>query len=203
MIHSHRSKLSIDDVNNTLRMKNAEPLYGYDPTEPLNFRLIPHTNIFFTPDPEIDLESFLNSPLPKAPLRTHFTAHWLAIEGVQPLISENPVVSDKISQIVPDTKEPSDKAVLVTAKKDISLIQEDADVTPCVKHVLSKEMQLFYHTVINCINSSKEEERVCAFESIKTDAGLQQLLPYFVQYAAENIARNLKNAHILSLMIEL
>jgi len=134
-------------------MKHSEPLYGYDPTEPLNFRLVPHTNLFFTPDPEIDLDILLNAPLPKAPLKPHFSAHWLAIEGVQPMIAENPStplptpstlplppLSHPVAPVVVDTKDATDKAVLVTSKKDISLLQEDAEVTPCVKHVLSKEM---------------------------------------------------------------
>lgn len=32
----------------------------------------------------------IEAPLPKAPLDTALVAHWLAIEGVQPAIPENP-----------------------------------------------------------------------------------------------------------------
>lgn len=32
----------------------------------------------------------IEAPLPKAPLDTTVVAHWLAIEGVQPAIPENP-----------------------------------------------------------------------------------------------------------------
>lgn len=32
----------------------------------------------------------IEAPLPKAPLDTAVSAHWLAIEGVQPAIPENP-----------------------------------------------------------------------------------------------------------------
>lgn len=32
----------------------------------------------------------INAPLPKAPLDKTVMAHWLAIEGVQPTIPENP-----------------------------------------------------------------------------------------------------------------
>ena len=113
------------------------------------------------------------------------------------------MISEKLYNTIPDTKDASDKAVLVSAKKDISMIQEDAEVTPCVKHVLSKEMQLFYDTIINCINSTKDDERQCAFESLRSDAGLQQLLPYLIQYATENISRNLRNISVLFCMLEL
>lgn len=32
----------------------------------------------------------IEAPLPKAPLDTAIVAHWLAIDGVQPAIPENP-----------------------------------------------------------------------------------------------------------------
>jgi hypothetical protein len=34
----------------------------------------------------------IEAPLPKAPLDTAVVAHWLAIEGVQPAIPENPPI---------------------------------------------------------------------------------------------------------------
>lgn len=34
----------------------------------------------------------IEAPLPKAPLDTAVVAHWLAIEGVQPAIPENPLI---------------------------------------------------------------------------------------------------------------
>jgi transcription initiation factor TFIID subunit 6 len=42
----------------------------------------------------------LNKPLPKIPLDVTFTAHWLAIEGVQPAIPQNPTPSGKDEMIV-------------------------------------------------------------------------------------------------------
>lgn len=203
MHHSKRSRLAVDDINNALMAKHADPLWGFDPSETLNFRQIPHSGLFVVPDVEVDLEAFISGPLPRAPLRPQFTVHWLAIEGVQPMIPENPSVSLRQHYALPDTKEATDRALLVTAKKDISMIQEDAEVTPCVKHVLSKEMQLFYDTIISCVTSAKEEDRNCAFESLRSDAGLQQLLPYLLQYATESIAKNLRNASVLITMLQM
>jgi transcription initiation factor TFIID subunit 6 len=34
----------------------------------------------------------IEAPLPKAPLDSAVVAHWLAIEGIQPAIPENPPV---------------------------------------------------------------------------------------------------------------
>lgn len=40
----------------------------------------------------IDLEALVNADLPKLPVDVTFTTHWLAIEGVQPEIPQNPPV---------------------------------------------------------------------------------------------------------------
>lgn len=41
----------------------------------------------------------IEAPLPKAPLDTAVVNHWLAIEGVQPAIAENPPLEGIVSLI--------------------------------------------------------------------------------------------------------
>lgn len=116
MRHSKRVKLTVDDVNAALRVKNVEvivnvhmytitisfshyqPLYGYTHGETPKFRktTLNSTEIYFDEDEEIDFDSVLNKPLPKIPLDVTFTAHWLAIEGVQPAIPQNPTPNGKL-----------------------------------------------------------------------------------------------------------
>lgn len=98
MRHSKRTKLSVDDVNAALRVKNVDPLYGYTCGEAPKFRktTVNANDIYFDDDEEVDFDSVLNKPLPKIPLDVTFTAHWLAIEGVQPAIPQNPTPSGKI-----------------------------------------------------------------------------------------------------------
>ena len=43
----------------------------------------------------MDFDTILSKPLPKIPLDVAFTAHWLAIEGVQPAIPQNPTPGGK------------------------------------------------------------------------------------------------------------
>jgi len=40
----------------------------------------------------VGVMQIIGAPLPKAPLDTSVVAHWLAIEGVQPAIPENPAI---------------------------------------------------------------------------------------------------------------
>jgi transcription initiation factor TFIID subunit 6 len=94
MLASRRTKLTIDDVNYALISRNIEPLFGYDPQESLMFKSLP-SNIYYVPDEEVDLEEYLNRPLPKIPHRPSINSHWLAIEGVQPQIPQNPLFVEK------------------------------------------------------------------------------------------------------------
>lgn len=49
-------------------------------------------DLFFIDDRELDFSEIISSPLPDAPRETSLAAHWLAIEGVQPAIPQNPTI---------------------------------------------------------------------------------------------------------------
>jgi transcription initiation factor TFIID subunit 6 len=70
-------------------------LYGYSCGDQPKFRktTLNSTDIYFDEDEEVDFDTVLNKPLPKIPLDVTFTAHWLAIEGIQPAIPQNPTPS--------------------------------------------------------------------------------------------------------------
>lgn len=154
MTHSRRQKLSVDDINAALKNRNMDPLYGFEPTEPLAFRSIPNTGLFYVPNEELEIEAILQEPIPKAPQPMCLTSHWLAIEGVQPQIPQNPAIVDKnaIGEPIKDAPVASTAA----SKKDI---QEDAEIKPLVKHVLSKELQLYYDTLISDLLEGSNEGR--------------------------------------------
>lgn len=75
-----------------------QPLYGYACSGPPKFRKanVASTDVYFTQDDELDFDTILSKPLPKIPLDVSFTAHWLAIEGVQPAIPQNPTPGGKL-----------------------------------------------------------------------------------------------------------
>merc|ERR1719354_1426540 len=80
MRHSKESKLSHLHVNSALKVKNCQPLYGFS----IDSEFKNHNQLYWIDDAEVDLEEMVNLPLPSVPLAPTFTAHWLAIEGVQP-----------------------------------------------------------------------------------------------------------------------
>ncbi|KAM0688168.1 histone H4-like TAF Taf6 [Conglomerata obtusa] len=166
---SHRTKLTIDDVNYALISRNIDPLFGYDPTEVLTFKNI--NNYFYIPDEEIDLEEFLNKPLPKIPLKPTITSHWLAIEGVQPQIPQNPLISEK-KEIINDS---------------LQNYIEDAEIKATTKHLLTKELQLYFEKINKYVTGTDDEKQL-ALDCLENDSGIQQLLPYFVHSFYDTIS---------------
>ena len=53
-------------------------------------------DLFYTYDEELDVNELLSEPLPPPSIAINVVPHWLAIEGVQPLIPENPSLDSQI-----------------------------------------------------------------------------------------------------------
>lgn len=221
MRHSKRRTLTTADVEKSLRVLNVEPLYGYDVSRPLNFKEALVGNgqtLYYIDDEEVDFEKLINQPLPKVPRSTTYTAHWLAIEGVQPAIPQNPLESEIRSMLpaqrgaITNVLNNNDSAAatgtnVANATNTTTSNTKDTEIKPLVKHVLSKELQLYFDKVIQALTSQEDTEeslhlKQAALTSLRSDPGLHQLVPYFVQFISEQITHNLNNIALLSTMLE-
>lgn len=73
---------------------------------------------------------------------------------------------------------------------------------PQVKHILSKELQLYFEKVCaSILDETQPEYRTAGLASLKEDPGLHQLVPYFVQFVAEKVTHNLKDLFVLTQMM--
>ncbi|KAH1488492.1 hypothetical protein LV164_003695 [Aspergillus fumigatus] len=196
MRHSRRTLLTTQDVAQALRVLDVEPLYGYETTRPLRFgeaSLGPGQPLFYVEDEEVDFEKLINAPLPKVPREISFTAHWLAVEGVQPSIPQNPTAADS-RNLELTAKGPNANSTLAAMSGT-----GDVAVKPLVKHVLSKELQLYFEKVCNAfLDESSEEYRTSGYASLREDPGLHQLVPYFVQFISEKVTHGLKDIFVLT-----
>ncbi|CAG7919288.1 unnamed protein product [Penicillium olsonii] len=196
MRHGKRTVLTTQDIALALRNLDVEPLYGYDSTRPLRFgeaSLGPGQPLFYVEDEEVDFEKLINAPLPKVPREVSFTAHWLAVEGVQPSIPQNPTAADSRNlELV--SKGPNANSTLAAMSGS-----GDVAVKPLVKHVLSRELQLYFEKVCSAfLDETSEDYRTSGYSSLREDPGLHQLVPYFVQFIAEKVTHSLKNVFVLT-----
>lgn len=198
MRHGKRTTLSTQDVSNALKVLNVEPLYGYESTRPLRFgeaSLGPGQPLYYVEDEEVDFEKLINAPLPKVPREITFTAHWLAVEGVQPSIPQNPTAINQ-GDLLP--KGTNTNPHLAAANG-----LDNVNVKPLVKHVLSKESQeLFAKLSGALIDETNIEWQNAALAAIRTEPGIHQLTTYLLTFIAEKVTHNVKNLFVLQQMMQ-
>lgn len=212
MRHSKRTTLGTADISEALRVLNVEPLYGYEGAtndkNGVSYReaiVGPGQTLYYVDDDEVDFERLINQPLPKVPRATSLTAHWVAIDGVQPAIPQNPLASDIRAMSV-------DLRGAQTTSNSIATLNASSDVKvkPLVKHVLSKELQLYFDRVVGALMEGSEpdateaatKQHAAALSSLRNDPGFHQLVPYFVQFVAEKVTHNLKHLPVLYTMLQ-
>ncbi|KAM3405784.1 hypothetical protein ACQJBY_000042 [Aegilops geniculata] len=184
MRHAKRTVLTADDVDSALSLRNVEPVYGFASGDPLRFkRAVGHKDLFYIDDREVDFKEIIQAPLPKAPLDTAVVAHWLAIEGVQPAIPENPPID------APTENKRTEHA------KDDGL---PVDIKLPVKHILSRELQMYFDKIAE-LTMSRSSTPVFreALVSLSKDSGLHPLVPYFSYFIADEVTRSLADLPVL------
>jgi len=186
MRHSKRTVLTPADISSALQTLNIEPLYGYNSSRPIKFREATTQDglqLYYIDDEEVEFEKIINQPLPKIPREVVFAAHWLAIEGVQPAIVQNPTPADLKS-----ADQTSSTAGVGPSSLAAASGAEGVETKREVKHVLSKELQLYYEKVTKAlVNEETEAIRETAIASLRNDRGLHQLVPYLVAFIAEKV----------------
>ena len=218
MRHGRRTIMTTADIDQALRVLNIEPLYGHSPHNPTTFRrALPFPQVpaagpvYFVEDEEIDFDRVLREEKIALPKGVNWTAHWLAVEGVQPLIPENPPAIPRDTDVVVDPTAKNDPLKLNGLTPAVNGVvnglglassttngppgtKKPAQSQQLVKQVLSRELQLYYVRLTSSLlpPSSDMPKRTAALASLRNDAGLQALLPYLVRWVAEGVANALK-----------
>jgi transcription initiation factor TFIID subunit 6 len=70
-----------------------------------------------------------------------------------------------------------------------------------VRHVLTKELQAFFEKITEAILGNETTTLQAALNSLRSDPGLHQLLPFFCKFISDKVTENLHNLRsLLSLM---
>ncbi|KAG5634253.1 hypothetical protein H0H81_002696 [Sphagnurus paluster] len=200
MRHGRRTTMTTSDVEQAFRVLNIEPLYGHSSFNPPTFRRtfpIPQGgSVYFVEDEEIDFDRVLREEKITLPKGVSWTAHWLAVEGVQPLVPENPPAIPRHTDV--DTK----PEVVVNGNGPLAAQnpaakrqqQQQQQQQQLVKQVLSRELQLYYTRLTTSLipPSNDFAKRTAALASLRNDAGLQALLPYLIRWVGEGVVGSLK-----------
>jgi len=85
---------------------------------------------------------------------------------------------------------------------------ENTSFRPAVKHVISKELTLYFEKVQSALlddgpDAEVQRLREAALESVGSDPGIHQLVPYFVNFISHEVTQNLDDVFVLRQMMEL
>ncbi|TPX33354.1 hypothetical protein SmJEL517_g03787 [Synchytrium microbalum] len=195
MNHGKRRKLTTEDINQALRVRNVEALYGFGPGTNSKFRSTSTAQkLFYAADHEVDLEEVIAAPLPPVPLHVAYTGHWLAINGVQPSIVQNPTPAELKAASLKTT------GVITKPEPNGTTTVENA---PTIKQSLSRELQVYFEKVTEFLLGDDQKLRQVATTGIAEDPGLQALIPYFVEFIEETVTKNLRKLDVLWSMMRL
>ncbi|KAI8872421.1 DUF1546-domain-containing protein [Ramicandelaber brevisporus] len=223
MRHSKRTTLQVDDISAALRMMSIEPIYGYAAQSnvgPVSYSLAStgSEDIFYIEEAELDIDEIIHAPLPPAPLDTVVSAHWLAVEGVQPAIKQNPTPEEIAQQQQQQQKDKADIGQQATpqlgstvfpnaaAAASGTLIVNGIAPTPhadqsksmlLVRHTLSAELIAYFERINELAYGSDDFLRAAAFDSLSVDPGIHQLIPYWVQHVADQVTVNMRKPAVL------
>lgn len=154
--------------------------------------------MYHVPDEEIDFQSYLKEPLPAGTANSKgvkWKAHWLAVEGVQPAIPENPAPSSRAGRKL------CAEASLIIASRTPVPSTGTAAVRPSARAALPQELQLYFARLTSALIpsapvsedpsaiSEAERHRLAALESLRQDTAIGGILPYVVKWFAESIQK--------------
>ena len=147
--------------------QNVEPLYGFDTADYIPFR---HTSgggkdLFYPDEQDVGLLDLVGTALPRLPSDVTVRAHWLAVEGVQPTIPENPpplTIHDQFNEATgsnlpaANSTDPSSHIKGISFdrkdKKKEDMSMEWSKLKHLQAHALSTEQQVYYREITNaCI----------------------------------------------------
>ena len=194
----NKKKLTHNEINESLKAKNMQPLYGYNnrlfktekeceyvPIDDKKEVLVPIDHMITLKSlDEIEKSLFgVDNELVGYPIETIFKFHWLAVQGNQVYVS-NTRENDSSVNVAP---EEIHWPTYLTNQKETSGRQ----INPAA--IMPDELQRVFISTIECIMQNNDIDDI--LEELSNSGSLSQLLPFYIRFLIDSIKINIRNPH--------
>lgn len=178
-----RKRLHAEDINLALQWRGSEKLYATGTVVPT----------VEGSTKKVDLNAYIKSEMQlRAPSEVALTMHWLAVDGNQPDIPQNPSQVNSIVHRITDDDD------------DL----EGVRVRQLLPRLLSEELQLYFTHITMAVEqggATPDDRRSqdSVLDKVAQDTGLQELVPFFVSYLCKQLYSSLGNPDHCRILIRL
>jgi transcription initiation factor TFIID subunit 6 len=175
-----KRRLHAEDINMALQWRSSEKIYATGTIGSSS-----------SDDKKVNLQDYLKSEMDlRPPHEVGLTMHWLAVDGIQPDIPQNP-----------DQETSASTANRVEQDEDPNGAGSGSSgvhVTQLLPRLLSEELQLYFTRITTAVerggtNPTTRQQQDASLAGVSRDSGLQELVPFLVRYVAESLNKNLGN----------
>lgn len=184
-----RRRIHADDINMALQWRKSEKIYTTGTTGKES-----------SESKKVNLEGYLKSEMDLRPPReVGLTVHWLAVDGVQPDIPQNPPNQAKGKKnVLQPSAVPDDDAAAADREEAEGGASAGIHVTQLLPRLLSEELRLYFTRVTKAVERGgstpiTRQQQDAALEGIGRDPGLQELVPFLVLYVSRSLSEHLGN----------
>ena len=199
--------MTVDDVNLALALNGLEEIYGLCPpldtvgttTSTSSSSSSSSASSSSTAGP-VDLLDFAKQPVPPCPLIPEICLHWLVVDGSQPLIPENPLlVASGAGDGGGKAKDSSAAKPAASSSSSSSAVAVPGDAN--AHFSLPKEMQHFFSRTTGLMLAGDRHALPAVLEALRSDMGLQDLVPYYSRFIYQQVKANTKSLPMLKVLV--
>jgi transcription initiation factor TFIID subunit 6 len=169
--------------------------------------------------PRVDLNAYLQSELAVSPpVELGMTLHWLAVDGVSPMIPMNEVwyhtndtnnrernATGGIDPLAPVLELDDDDDEDENNNNNKSKSEASIRIRELQQRLLSEELQLYFSRVTSTMEHSTDVLEIATIlHGVRSDAGIQELVPFLSRFVASGLMnkKNLQNVAYCSRLIQ-
>lgn len=219
---SRSSRLSAKHLNRVLASESLlnpinltlsdQKLQGYEnyPTGQYNPIPFEQSELYIPREDVIQCKDIISSEVVPFPSTREYEFQFLLTEGVyadtkmlsnRRLIVKAPKQSDRSSN--PSGQSSQTQSVFEFFKSTpVHITKINFEQQSIVKSVLNHSLQLYYAYLMNLIRDDMPLMKNTVFLRLEQDVGLQQLIPYFLQYIIGNMIFHFRNVDLLCNLLQ-